>query len=249
VTRAIELDGLVKRYGSTTALASVDLDVEAGQRFGYLGPNGAGKTTTIRILAGAVAPTDGAARVFGTPARGQPPVPHRVGIVFGDQLAPEPGFTPTGYLRYIGSLYGMSRVEVDGRLAELADLLSIESLTREIGDLSGGNQRKVEIARALLHDPDLLVLDEPTRELDIPSKERVWAFLNEKAADGVTLFVSSHDPIEIETLCERLAVLRNGHITWRGSVDELAEAGGTADLDAYADRIQATDVVFDPRDA
>jgi ABC-type multidrug transport system ATPase subunit len=223
----IQAQGLTRAFGDVVAVDRLDLDVARGEVYGFLGLNGAGKTTTVRILTGTLAPTLGTAHVAGVNVSHLPEnLRSRIGVMFGDNIVPEPTWSPVRYLRHFGRLYGMAADRADRRAAELIGHLRMDAIAeRPIGKLSGGNKRKVELARALLHEPEIVFLDEPTRELDIPSKYATWAFLRELAARGTTLFVSTHDVLEVESLCSRIGVIREGHKVWEGRPSDLARRG------------------------
>jgi ABC-type multidrug transport system ATPase subunit len=246
VDPAIETDALTKHFGDVKAVQALDLIVDTGEVFGFLGLNGAGKTTTVRMLAGSLPPTRGAARVAGyDPQSGDEALAQEIGVVFGENITPEPSFSPIRYLRHFGSLYGLSRERTDERARQLFDVLDLEGEERPIGDLSGGNKRKVEIARALLHGLRILFLDEPTRELDIPSKREMWRFFRALVeGEEVTVFLSSHDIQEIAALCDRIGIIREGKLTWEGRPDELAE-GDAGLVDALSDRLEGRGTAFE----
>lgn len=240
VATMIDTDGLTKRFGDVTAVRGLDLTVQEGEIYGFLGRNGAGKTTTVRMLAGSLPPSEGGARVLGTDVTARDAsIAHAISVVFGENIVPEPRYSPIRYLRYFGSLYGLGRQEVDERARDLFDLLDLDPYAeRPIGELSGGNRRKVEIARALLHGPRLLFLDEPTRELDIPSKREIWRLFRRLVVNGdLTIFLSSHDVEEIARLCDRIGIVSKGTKTWEGEPSELAH-GEEKLADALADRLE-----------
>lgn len=236
---AIETKGLTKRFEDVTAVDDLSIKIGTGEVYGCLGLNGAGKTTAVRMLAGALPPSEGRARVLGVDVVDDPRgVASDIGVVFGENISPEPGFSPVRYLRYFGALYGLERATVDARARQLFQVLDLTSdEERPIEALSGGNRRKVEIARAMLHRPRVLFLDEPTRELDIPTKQSMWKLFRDLARElSVTIFLSSHDPQEIGTLCGRIGILREGRLEWEGKAAQLAE--GTDDLvDALAGKL------------
>jgi len=247
VDDVITTHGLTKRFGDVTAVESLDLAVREGEVYGCLGLNGAGKTTTVRMLTGALQPTEGAATVAGVDVTEDANrAASNLGVVFGENITPEPGFSPVRYLRYFGSIYGLDRDTIDRRARRLFDILALEGAERPIRELSGGNKRKVEIARAMLHGPRILFLDEPTRELDIPSKRELWRLFQYVADEGnVTIFLSSHDTREIATLCDRIGVLRSGRLAWEGTPSSLA-SGDQALVDALGDKLEGEPVRFEP---
>ena len=225
----IHAQGLTRVFGDLVAVDRLDLAVHRGEAYGFLGLNGAGKTTTVRMLTGTLAPTLGSARIMGTNVSQVPEaVRATIGAMYSDNIVPEPTWSAVRYLRYFGSIYGMSRDHVRERVQELFERLRLwDHAEKPLARLSGGNRRKVELARALLHEPELVFLDEPTKELDIPSKHATWAFLRELAAKGVTMFVSTHDVMEVEALCTRIGVIRGGHVVWEGQPAALRRSGAS----------------------
>ncbi len=205
---AILTRGLTKRYGKARGIESVDLEVRRGEVFGLLGPNGAGKTTTIRILLDMLRPSAGEASVLGLdPRRDGPSLRARVGYLPG-----EPGLAERmgvgDQLRYFANLRGgveWARVEA---LAQRLDL----DLAREVRALSRGNKQKVGLVQAFMHEPDLLVLDEPTSGLDPLIQQRFNALVRETAKRGATVFLSSHVLPEVEALCDRVGIIREGRL-------------------------------------
>jgi ABC-2 type transport system ATP-binding protein len=247
-TPAIRTENLTRRFGDLEAVSQLDLAIPQGEVYGCLGLNGAGKTTTVRMLAGALPPTEGQAYVLGHDVRSDhAAIAHEVGVVFGENITPEPGFSPIRYLRHFGGLYGIDRDEVDDRARELFDVLELHPYAEQpIQELSGGNKRKVEIARALLHGPRVLFLDEPTRELDIPSKRETWSLIQNLTGNSdVTVFLSSHDVREIATLCDRIGILREGRKTWEGRPAELTTEQRSL-VDALGDRLEGPNTEFQP---
>ena len=206
---AIRLDGLTKHYGAVRALSAVDLTVERGEIFGFLGPNGAGKTTAIRILLDLIRPTAGRAEVLGFDAQRQSlEVRRRVGYLPGD-LRLYDRMTGLEFLELIASLRG-EPVDVRYRDRLIARLQLDPG--RPIGTLSHGNRQKVGIVQALMTRPQLLVLDEPTSWLDPLMQEEMQSLLREVTADGRSVFFSSHDLSEVEQVCSRVAMLRDGRL-------------------------------------
>ncbi|HJM89356.1 MAG TPA: ABC transporter ATP-binding protein [Dehalococcoidia bacterium] len=206
---AIELQQLAKNYGDVRALDGVDLTVESGQIFGFLGPNGAGKTTTLRILLDLIRPTSGRALIHGFDAQREPiEARRRIGYVPDD---PEMYETMTG-LHYLELLASLRPDGVDiGYRDELIERLGLDP-TRRIGTLSRGNRQKVGIVLALMAQPQLVVLDEPTTGLDPLAQEETHVLLREVAMDGRTVFFSSHLLAEVEQVCDRVAMLRDGRV-------------------------------------
>jgi len=236
----IHTEHLTKRYGRRPALTGLDLDVPAGVLFGYLGPNGAGKTTTIRILAGLLRPTSGRATVLGADVvRDREAVQSRIGYLPGDFVA-YPDLTAGDYLRYLGNLRGGVDPSGTARLAKRLDL----DLGQAIGAMSHGNRQKVGIVQAFQHDPELLVLDEPTQGLDPLVQREFLAMLREARQAGKTVFLCSHVLSEVEAVADLVGILREGSLVEIASVAELkAKALRRLDLtfegEVPADRLRA----------
>lgn len=213
----IRTRGLTKHYRDVVALADVDLDVPPGVVFGYLGPNGAGKTTTIRLLAGLMRPTLGHAEVLGLDAVADVDrVQARIGYLPGD-FAAYPDLTGEQYLRYLGSLRGVSDWS---RVVLLAKRLELD-LDRRVGTLSHGNRQKIGLIQAFMHDPDLLILDEPTAGLDPLMQQEFLALVREARDAGRTVFLSSHILDEVEAVADQVGILRAGRLVVVESVDVL----------------------------
>ena len=204
---AVMAQGLTKSYGRVRALRGVDLEVQRGEIFGYLGPNGAGKTTTIRCLLDLIRPDGGTLRVLGLDPQADPvEVRRRTGYLPGE-LQLDPNMTAEGALRYFNALRGN---KVDwGFARQLAKRLDLP-LKPAIKNLSHGNKQKVGIVQALMHRPELLLLDEPTLGLDPLMQREVLVLLREAKANGATVFFSSHIMSEVEAVAERVAIIRKG---------------------------------------
>ncbi len=217
VEAAILVQGLVKSYGHVCALRGVDLEVRRGEIFGYLGPNGAGKTTTIRCLLDLIRPDGGTVSVLGLNPQRQPvAVRRRVGYLPGE-LHLDPNLTVEETLRLFVALRGNG---VDWRhVLDLAARLDLD-LKPVIRNLSHGNKQKVGIVQALMHRPELLLLDEPTLGLDPLMQHEVLRLLSEASKAGTTVFFSSHIISEVEAVADRVAILRHGQVV---EVSETAE--------------------------
>jgi ABC-2 type transport system ATP-binding protein len=214
---AIRTERLTKFYGKSRGIVGLDLDVRPGEIFGYLGPNGAGKTTTIRLLLDLIRPTGGRAEVFGLDS-------HRDGIAIRRRI----GFLP-GELRLYGSVSADELFSYFGHLrhrfdpvdaARIAEALDLDT-TREIRTLSHGNRQKVGLVQALMGRPELVILDEPTQGLDPFVQQAFYRLLDEVRADGRTVFMSSHVLPEIERTCDRVGIVREGHLLAVESVADL----------------------------
>jgi ABC-2 type transport system ATP-binding protein len=213
---AIRTEGLTKRFGDVVALDSLDLAVERGEVFGFLGPNGAGKTTTIRLLLHLIHPTAGRAWVMGVPVEDVARAHRHVGYVAGD-VALWPQLTGLETLHLLGSLSGGVNGSYRDELLERLDL----DPTRRIRTLSKGNRQKVALVAALMHQPDVLLLDEPTAGLDPLMEAEFQQIVREATERGQTVFLSSHILDEVEDVCARVAILRSGRLVEVSTLDRL----------------------------
>ena len=217
----IRLDELTKRYGEVTANDAVSFDVHAGEIFGYLGPNGAGKTTTIRLLLGLINPTAGTANVLGADIRDRralTEVKADIGYL-PDSLGFEERLTGQQVLDYFARMRG------DERRAELLELFH-PPLEKPVETYSHGNKRMLGIVQAFMHDPDLVILDEPTSGLDPLKQDRMHAFLEAERDAGKTIFFSSHVLSEVQRVCDRVGIIRDGELVALEDIDDLLERSG-----------------------
>ena len=214
---AIETIALTKTYGSERGIADVSLEVRRGEVFGFLGPNGAGKTTTIRTLLDLIRPTSGAALVLGLDShRDSTAIRARTGSVGGD-FDYDPRLTGRELLAYVASLRG---IDTRGRAAQLAQRLEAD-LSRPIGELSHGNRQKIGLINAFVHEPELLILDEPTSGFDPLMQEEFLTLAGEQRELGRTVFLSSHDLDEVQRVCDRVGVIREGRLVAVERVSDL----------------------------
>ena len=235
----IEVEDLTKLYkdkkrGQVRAVDNVSFTCKPGEVYGLLGPNGAGKTTTLRILSTAIKATSGSARVMG----------HEV-VKDAEQVRRSVGFlaantglygrlTPREILRYFGALHGMPRAKVDARIAELAATFDMEEfLTRPCDKLSTGMKQKVNIARTVLHEPPVIVFDEPTGGLDVLTSRTIVQFIRKCRDEQKTVILSTHIMAEVGKLCDRLGVIHNGRLFYTGAVSDLRERHGDDLEDAF----------------
>src|SRR5882672_2054610 len=208
------------RQTSKVALQGLDLEVRAGEVFGFLGPNGAGKTTTMNVLLGFVPPTSGSASLFGIDVR-QPIARQRIGYL--PELTYYYKFlTAEELLRFYAKIFGLTRAETDNRIANLLKLVELEhAAKRPIKSYSKGMQQRVGLAQSLINNPDLLILDEPTSGLDPLGRMKVREIIQRLKNEGKTVFFSSHELGEVETVCDRVAILHEGRVREEGEVDAL----------------------------
>ncbi len=222
---------LVKRFGEFTAVDGIDVDVAPGEAFGFLGPNGAGKTSTMRMI-GCVSPvTDGELRVFGLdPASDGRAIRSRIGVVPQmDQLDNE--LTVLENLVIYARYFDISRSEAKRRAAELLEFVQLaERSGEQVDPLSGGQKRRVSIARSLINEPDLLLLDEPTTGLDPQARHVLWDRLYQLKERGATLVLTTHFMDEAEQLCDRLVVMDTGRIVAEGSPSSLIAEYSTREV-------------------
>lgn len=224
-TLAIEARGLTKRFDATEVVRGLDLEIETGRCFGLLGPNGAGKTTTIRMILGQSPADGGMLKVFGQPMpQSVRAVRRRMGVVpQTDNL--DPDFTVGENLAVYAGYFGIPRAALQQRLPGLLEFVALSDRERApINQLSGGMKRRLTIARALVNEPELLILDEPTTGLDPQVRHLIWARLRELKHAGKTLLLTTHYMEEAERLCDRLAIMDRGRVLALGSPRELIGA-------------------------
>jgi lipooligosaccharide transport system ATP-binding protein len=237
-TSLIHARGLTKRFGSFTAVDAVDFDVAPAEAFGFLGPNGAGKTSTMRMIGGVSPVTEGTLRVLGLDPRTHgPEIRARLGVV-PQQDTLDTELTVRENLVLYGRYFGLSRAECARRADELLDFAQLsERQNEEVEPLSGGLKRRLTIARALINQPDLLLLDEPTTGLDPQARHLLWDRLYRLKQRGVTLVLTTHYMDEAEQLCDRLVVMDKAKIVAEGSPRQL--------IDRYSTR-EVTELRFPP---
>lgn len=217
--KIVQTQKLTKYYGRSLGIKDVDLTIEQGEVFGFIGPNGAGKSTTIRTLLGLIAPTSGVAKIFGQDV-----------TTHGSEINQKIGYLPSevfyydnmraiDLLRYSGSFYDIDQSSVLERIHELASILNLD-LTRKIDDLSYGNKKKVGIIQGLIHRPELIILDEPTGGLDPLMQQTFFDILRQENERGATILFSSHILAEVQKLCDRVAIIKDGSIV---AVEKIAE--------------------------
>jgi len=248
--RMLEVEGLRKTYGEFAAVVDSTFSVEEGEVFGIVGPNGAGKTTTLKVLAGLVDPSDGEVEVAGF-ASDDPEMRRRLGFLPEESPLYEE-MTPLSYLRFFADLYDVPREAANERIEAALDRLELDHRERRLGDMSKGMKRKVAIARSLVNDPDVLVYDEPASGLDPVTTNSVLEFTRELRESGKTVVFSAHNLYHVESVCDRVAVMNEGRIVARGSVDGIRERHGETTYLVFTDvspaKTDALAEVFDDRD-
>ena len=220
----LQTDNLSKIFGAVTAVQSVNLRVQQGEVFGFLGPNGAGKTTTIGMVLGLIHPTEGSITLFDQPVSPN----HNRGLQQVGSLVGAPALVP--YLTARENLQLVARLhpEVEnGRIDELLELVGLtHAAKRKVQGFSTGMKQRLGLGAALLHRPSLIILDEPTNGLDPAGMREVRTLIRQLADDGITVFLSSHLLHEVEQVCDRIAVIRQGQIVAQGAVEELLSQSG-----------------------
>ncbi|WP_042354481.1 ABC transporter ATP-binding protein [Bacillus rubiinfantis] len=215
----IELSGLTKMYGKARGISNISFTVEEGEIFGFIGPNGAGKSTTIRTMLSLIYPTSGSVKIFGKDA-----------IKFAPEIKREIGYLPSevfyydnmkvkDLLHYSASFY---KKDCSARIKQLAEMLDLD-LTKKIDDLSFGNKKKVGIVQGLLHEPKLIILDEPTSGLDPLMQQKFFDLLKAENKKGATILFSSHILSEVQKLCDRVAIIKEGELVKVEKISTLKE--------------------------
>ncbi len=225
---AIRTEDLVREFKDFVAVDHVDLEISRGEMYGFLGPNGAGKSTTVRMLCTLMAPTGGRATVAGYDVAAQPgDVRLHIGVALQD-AALDPKQTGRELLRLQGILYGLPRSAMATRVNELAELIELtDALDRPIGTYSGGMKRRLDLVAALVHNPEILFLDEPTTGLDPVSRARVWQEVRRLNHElGMTIFLTTQYLEEADELCDRVGIIDRGRIVAEGTPEGLKRSVG-----------------------
>jgi ABC-2 type transport system ATP-binding protein len=234
---AIEASGLCKRYGDALAVDGIELAIPCGRFFGLLGPNGAGKTSTIHMLSTLIRPTAGTARVAGFDVRTQKLAIRRsIGVVFQD-LALDRSLSALENLRFAGLLNGLTHAAIRRRSDELLDMVGLSDRRNSlVAALSGGMRRALDIARGVIHHPQVLFLDEPTIGLDLSNRRAIWRYVAElRAKFGITVFLTTHY-LEEAADCDEVAFLNAGRIVRQGDPQKLVEQLGRYILEVETDQ-------------
>jgi ABC-2 type transport system ATP-binding protein len=224
---AVLIENLQKRYGNVEAVKDVSFKVEPGEIFGLLGPNGAGKTTTLRVLCTLTSPDSGRIEVSGISAVSQPRIARQKLGYVAQEVALDKVLTGRELLQLQAALYHLPRHTIQGRIDEMVKLLGLEEWeNKKTGTYSGGIRKRLDLAAGLLHQPDVLVLDEPTVGLDIESRVVVWDFLRRLREEGTTVLITSHYLEEVDALADRVAIIDKGTVIAEGTPEELKNRVG-----------------------
>lgn len=231
----LSIRGIGKHFGGLQVLQDVNIEVPGGAIFALIGPNGAGKTTVLRMLAGILTPTAGCVSINGLDLHAQPLIAkRRIGFLSGDtQLYPR--LTPREVLRYFGRLYGMATGALSERIDQLVGELELDSFAgRPCRTLSTGQKQRVSLARAFLHQPEVLMLDEPSAALDVVSGQFITEAIRRERAAGRAVLFSTHSMSEAECLCDRILLLHAGRVVEQGTLVEILARADCANLtDAF----------------
>jgi ABC-2 type transport system ATP-binding protein len=224
---ALQVQGLRKSYGDIAAVADLSFEVQAGEVFGLLGPNGAGKTTTISIVATQLRPSSGDALVFGHSVRSDVVAVRRLIGVVPQEISLYPQLTGLENLRFFGRMYGVPRDELERRIERLLEVVGLEGRRNDrVDTFSGGMKRRLNLAVSMVHEPKLILLDEPTVGVDPHSRENIFTIVKQLRAAGTAILYTTHYMEEAERLCDRLGIMDEGKIIAMGPLDTLlAEAG------------------------
>ncbi|SHI08118.1 ATP-binding cassette domain-containing protein [Clostridium grantii] len=219
----IEVNKLSKEFKNIKAVMEISFSVNKGEIVGLLGENGAGKTTTLRMLATMLEPTTGTAFINGlNVVKDGQKVRESIGILFGGEVGLYDRLTALENITYFAELNGMNKEQIQNRIIELSDLLDMkEYINKRVGKFSRGMKQKVAIARAIVHDPSIMLLDEPTAGLDVTASRIVQKFIKKCKEDNKAIIFSSHSMNEVEKLCDRIVIIHKGGIVEQGSIKYL----------------------------
>jgi ABC-2 type transport system ATP-binding protein len=222
----IEVTGLRKEYGSFTAVESLDFNVRKGEIFGIVGPNGAGKTTTLKMLSGLIIPTRGRIRIQGLDIEeNSRAIKQKLGFLPEESPLYE-GMTANDYLLFFAEIYGITKETASDRIRDLLLALKLDASDKKIGEMSKGMQRKVAIARALINDPEYLILDEMTSGLDPTTSRYLSDFVLDLKKQGKTIIFSAHNLYQVESICDRVLIMNQGREVSIGSMPEIKKMCG-----------------------
>jgi ABC-2 type transport system ATP-binding protein len=227
----VRISDLAKRFDTTEAVAGVSFEIREGETFGLLGPNGAGKTTILSMLANLIEPSGGDAEVFGASLRRDAAAVKRSVGLAPQQISLYPGLSGEENLLFFGRLHGIHRDGLRERAERLLDLVGLAPRRRDlVRTYSGGMQRRLNLACSLIHEPRLLMLDEPTVGVDPQSRDNIFEAVKQMANGGTTVLYTTHYMEEAERLCDRIAILDAGRVIALGTLNELLEIVGTGEV-------------------
>ncbi len=231
---AIYIEGLTKSYDDVHALKGVDISIKKGEFFGLLGPNGAGKTTTINILTGLVFKNKGITEIFGKDTvRDFRFTRSKIGIA-AQELSVDWFFTIEKLLYFQAGYYGLPSIKAKPRIDDLLERLGLsKKRNSRLRQLSGGMKRRFQLAKALVHDPEILILDEPTAGVDVELRRDLWEYLKDLHANGKTILLTTHYIEEAELLCQNIGIIHDGKILKEGSPKSLIQELGTAGVTVH----------------
>ncbi|HUL41528.1 MAG TPA: ATP-binding cassette domain-containing protein [Burkholderiales bacterium] len=245
---AVQAEGLTKRYGSTLAVDGLNLEIPAGQFFGLLGPNGSGKTSTIHMLSTLIRPSQGRAQIVGHDVRRAGlQVRAAIGVVF-QESALDRTLSAAENLRFAGLLHNLPVAQIRERSGELLELFGLkEKRNQAVGTLSGGQRRALDIARGVIHRPQILFLDEPTIGLDVPNRRKIWRFIERLRAEfNVTVFLTTHY-LEEAADCDKVAFIKQGRIVKIGPPHDLIDGLGAYIIEIESENLRALVESLTPR--
>lgn len=236
----ITVCNLRKTFGDVTAIENISLTAENGRVTGLLGPNGAGKSTTLRVIYGLVKPDSGSAEIDGTDITTSPQAAQQKMGVLPDQLGLYPRLTGREHVQYFGRLHGLSEDALGARTDDLIRMLSMEAIAdRRTEGFSHGERMKVCLARALVHDPGNILLDEPTNGLDVMTTRTVRELIGQLRDQGVNVLFSSHLMHEVSRLCDHIVIISGGKVVAEGSTEQISDAAGEDNLeDAFVKLVE-----------
>ncbi len=226
LSKEITVEGLRKEYDGFTAVENLSFEIEKGEIFGIVGPNGAGKTTTLKMLSGLIAPTKGEIKIHGMDIKKDAQkIKKKLGFLPEESPLYE-GMTAHDYLMFFAEIYGVEKKTAFGRISGILNALRLDAANKKIGEMSKGMQRKVAIARALINDPEYLILDEMTSGLDPTTSKYLVDFVFELKKQGKTIVFSAHNLYQVESLCDRVLIMNRGTVIAIGTMPEIKKMCG-----------------------
>ncbi len=225
-SKEITVEGLRKEYDGFTAVENLSFEIEKGEIFGIVGPNGAGKTTTLKMLSGLIAPTKGEIKIHGMDIKKDAQkIKKKLGFLPEESPLYE-GMTAHDYLMFFAEIYGVEKKTAFARIGDILNALRLDAANKKIGEMSKGMQRKVAIARALINDPEYLILDEMTTGLDPTTSKYLVDFVFELKKQGKTIVFSAHNLYQVESLCDRVLIMNRGNVIAIGTMPEIKKMCG-----------------------